>query len=78
MEAAMERKPSKQFIVALKTSGKREYKVAIQAGLHPSTLSQLINGAARVKPNDPRIISVGAILGLKPHECFESIEAMAS
>ena len=40
------------------------------AGCHPSTLSRLLHGAERVKPDDPRIVAVGRQLGLEPDECF--------
>lgn len=64
-------KLSKRFIAAVKLSEQRSYKLAMQAGLNPSTLSKLICGIEEAKPNDPRIISVGKVLGLQPEDCFE-------
>lgn len=65
---------SKAFIAAVKLSDQRSYKLAMIAGLNPSTLSKIICGIERVKPNDPRVLAVGRILGLKPDECFEKGE----
>jgi hypothetical protein len=65
---------SKRFLIALKLSSLREYRVAQLAGIHPSTLSQLLNGITPAKPNDPRIVAVGRVLGLTPDECFSRDE----
>jgi len=69
------KQPSSKLKAAIKLSETPQYRIAIAAGVHPDSLSKLINGAVRVKPNDPRIISVGAVLGLPPEQSFESIEA---
>ena len=68
-------KISKAFIAAVKLSGQRSYKLANMADLNPSTLSKLICGIEKVKPNDPRIISLGRVLGLRPEDCFEDVES---
>jgi hypothetical protein len=62
---------SKQFLVAVKLSPVPAYKLAQQAGIDPVTLSKLMCGIISTKPNDPRIIAVGELLGLKPSECFK-------
>ena len=62
---------SKRFLVALKLGKRPAYAVAQRAGLHPATLSKLISGAERLRPDDPRIVAVGRELGLTPAECFE-------
>jgi hypothetical protein len=64
-----------KFITALKMNPKPAYKIAWEAGIHPSLLSKLLHGCERVKPGDERIIAVGAILGLEPEDCFESTSA---
>ena len=61
---------SQKLKVAVKTAGMRSYQIAHEADLHPSTLSQLINGIIPVKKNDSRVVKVGKVLGLKPKECF--------
>ena len=62
---------SKKFLIKLKLHKEPAYRIAQQANVNPATLSQLITGALRLKPNDERVISVGRILGLKDNECFE-------
>jgi hypothetical protein len=61
---------SKKFISALKMNPIPAYKIAWSAGVNPTILSKLIHGIEKPKPQDPRIISVGRILGLPPEECF--------
>jgi len=62
---------SKKLRLAVKTSPHKDYKIANAARMHPSTLSQIINGIIRVHENDDRVIRIGKVLGLKPEECFE-------
>lgn len=63
---------SKTLIERLKLSDRTLYSLAWGAArCHPDTLSRLLRGAARLKPNDPRIVAVGRELGLSPEECFE-------
>jgi hypothetical protein len=62
---------SQKLRAAIKLGDTPAYKLAQQAGLNPSTLSKLICGIEQPKPGDPRVISVGRILGLEPEECFE-------
>jgi len=59
---------------AVKLSSIPAYKIAWGAGVHPSTLSKLLRGIERPKPNDPRIVAVGAVIGLAAAECFEEEE----
>ena len=63
---------SQQFLIRLKLGGIRQYKAAQKAKVDPSTLSKLVSGAETLKPQDPRILAVGAVLGLKAEECFEN------
>ena len=65
---------SRKVIEAVKLHELKSYEIAHLAGLHPSTLSRLIHGIDRIKPNDRRVIKVGQVLGLSPTECFDSIE----
>lgn len=52
------------------------YKLAIHiANCHPTTFSKLLSGAARVQPNDTRIVAVGQFVGLEPEACFEDSES---
>ncbi len=67
---------SRQFVEAVKIAPKRAYKIAQEAGLHPTTLSKLVNGIERAKPDDPRVLAVAAVLGLDQRECFEEVSTM--
>jgi hypothetical protein len=62
---------SNEFITAVKLDSRRSYQIAHSANLHPSTLSQIINGISLVKPGDPRVLAVAKVLGLSPEECFD-------
>ena len=62
---------SGRFIAAVKLHPMRNYVITHAAGLHPSTLSKLINGIELVKPGDQRVLRVAEIVGLSPEECFE-------
>jgi hypothetical protein len=63
---------SREFLIAVKLADQPAYQIAIEAGLHPSTLSRLLNGAERVAPNDRRVVAVARVLGLRPEDCFSS------
>ena len=65
---------SQKLKAAIKLGDLPAYKIAQRAELDPSTLSKLICGIAKVKPQDPRVLRVGALLGLEPEECFEDEE----
>jgi len=62
---------SRQFRLAVLLSDLKAYQIAQRAGLHPSTLSRLINGIDRLRPNDQRVVAVGRVLGIQPEDCFE-------
>ena len=62
---------SQRFISTIKLHELPAYKIAHKAGIHPSTLSQLLNGIAIAHPNDKRILKIGEVLGLKQGDCFE-------
>ena len=61
---------SQKFIAAIKLNPEPAYKIAWKAGVNPTMLSKLINGIERPKPNGPRNISVGRLLGIPENECF--------
>lgn len=67
-------KISQTFIIRLKLHSEPAYRIAQMAGVNPTTLSKLINGAEPTRPDDDRIIRVGRILGLEPGEVFDSKE----
>ncbi len=68
-------KISRQFKIALygyRADGGACYRLAIAHRLSPSTFSAMLSGLRRILYADPRIIAIGAELGLHPDECFEA------
>jgi len=61
---------SRTFKIAVKLHPQPAYRLAQAAGIDGTTLSKLMNGIVKVQPNDPRVLAVGRILGMKPGECF--------
>ena len=61
---------SNKLRVRVKMNNIPAYRIAQLAGMDPSTLSKIICGISRIKPNDPRVLKVGEILGLTANECF--------
>jgi hypothetical protein len=62
---------TEELINAVKLAPKRAYKIAHEAGLHPSTLSRIVCGIERVKADDPRVLRLAEVLGIPPERCFD-------
>jgi transcriptional regulator with XRE-family HTH domain len=62
---------SRKLVEAVKLNRQRGYQIAHAAGLHPSTLSKILNGIERVSPGDPRVLAVCRVLGLAEQEAFD-------
>jgi hypothetical protein len=62
---------SQKLIVAIKLSSKPAYKIAWSTGINPTMLSRLINGIEKPKPNDPRVLAIGKVLGIPENDCFQ-------
>lgn len=60
----------RQKIALSRLEGRRQYHLALQAGMNPTLLSGLLHGAVTVPLGDLRVIRLGASLGLAPDECF--------
>lgn len=65
---------------AFRARGGRLYRLALDAKMTPPELSAILHGARPIRSGDPRIIKVGAALGLDPSQCFapEAEEQVAS
>ena len=63
---------SNKLKIAIYLSSRRHYQIAQAAGLHPSTLSKILNGIEEVHPNDPRVLRIGEVIGIPEEECFEN------
>jgi hypothetical protein len=62
---------SEELIRAIRFSNKKNYEIAQEAGLHYSTLSRMIHGIERVRDGDPRVLKLGAVLGISTEKLFE-------
>ena len=63
---------SNKFIKAVKLNERRAYRIAQKAGIHPSTLSKILNGIIQVNVGDARVVAIGRVLGIKESELFEN------
>ncbi len=66
---------SRRFIRAVREAPVRQYLIAHAAGLHPSTLSRILNGIDDVRENDRRVLAVARVLKLRPAECFRAADS---
>jgi transcriptional regulator with XRE-family HTH domain len=62
---------SDKLRIRIKVNNIPAYRIAQLAGMDPSTLSKLLCGISRIKPNDPRVIKVGKVLGISADKCFQ-------
>lgn len=65
---------SRRFIEAVKLSTTPAYRLALNAGIHPTLLSKWVIGAQPARKGDERLIRIGRLLGLEPHEVFQENE----
>jgi hypothetical protein len=70
-------RPSRELIIAVKLADRPAWKIALEADVNPTVISRLITGAIRPKPNDPRLLRVGKVLGLLPEKIFEPCPEVA-
>jgi hypothetical protein len=71
-------KLSQRFIDAVRLSPVRAYVLARVCSTNPVQLSQWLNRARDPRANDPRVIAIGRILGLRPEDCFESTDSASA
>ncbi len=63
-----------KLVEALRMKHKQMYRLAFRVGMHPTTLSKILNGIQQVKPGDKRILRLGRKLGIPPDELFAQEE----
>jgi len=63
-------KISQELYEALRLSKRNHYEIAQEVGVHPSVLSKILNGAEPLRPNDPRVVRVGRVLGISRKSLF--------
>ncbi len=64
---------SRRLYEGVKLSSRRACHLAAAAGLDSSTLSLALHRRRKVRMNDPRILKLGKLVGLKKSEIFEPI-----
>jgi len=64
---------SKKFRDAVKLDHRKQYMLAWEADVNPTTLSQILTGYIRPKYGDNRVLRVGELLGLRPEQCFKNV-----
>ena len=47
----------------------RQYQIANKAGLHPTVMSALRDDIRPVRPEDPRVIAIGKVVGVPAADC---------
>ena len=62
---------STRFLTNLKLHPEPAYKLAIDAGMNPSSLSLMVHGGKKIDPNDPCLQHLGILLGVSPDEMFD-------
>jgi transcriptional regulator with XRE-family HTH domain len=68
-------RPSRDLIIAVKLADRPAWRIAVEAGISPTTLSRLISGSLRPRPNDPRLLRVAEILGVPKDRVFAEVDA---
>ncbi len=63
---------------AIKTASERQYRLAQRIRVHPTTLSAWVNGIFPVHRGDPRVLQLGALLGVPAAECFDEDDSLAA
>lgn len=62
---------SKRLKKAIIRSGEKHWKLAVEAGMHPSTLSHFLHDIRKVKKGDERVLKLAERFGIPPEEAFE-------
>lgn len=58
-------------VLIFRSRGGKQYTLAKRAGIHPTILSALLTGSLPVRSDDPRVLSIGRLVGVPAAECFE-------
>lgn len=53
-----------------RASGTRQADIAARAGLHPTTVSKIINALEPIQPGDERVLRLARVLGISPLDAF--------
>lgn len=64
---------SDQAVRAIKLHQLKKSQIAVKAGMSPSMLSLFLNRLRSFWPSDPRVVRLGALLGLDPQACLRRV-----
>ena len=67
-------KISKKLFDTVKLSQIPGYKLALEVGFHPNTLSKILHGAVQIKKDDPRLLKLAHILKIPMDQIWERKE----
>ena len=62
---------SRRLFEAVKLDRRTARELAVAIGMHESQLSSILHGYRTVKRNDPRMVRLGKLVGVKREELFE-------
>jgi len=63
---------SDRLRIAVRMADERQYRLARRAGLDPSIVSKWLNGIVDPKRGDPRVVKLGALVGVPADACFDN------
>jgi transcriptional regulator with XRE-family HTH domain len=69
---------SRRLRAAVKTADVRQYRLAEAIGVDNSRLSAWMCGIDTVRLNDPRIVQLGALVGVPARACFAPLASRMS
>jgi transcriptional regulator with XRE-family HTH domain len=55
----------------------RIWQLARRIGVHPTVVSKWLSGSQPPKAGDPRVIALGALVGVSADRCFAGVDASA-
>ena len=62
---------SAEITKAVRLDSRRSYELARLSGVNVTVFSRIINQIEQVKPDDPRVLRIGNVLGLSDKDCFQ-------
>lgn len=62
-------------LLRARAAGVRQYAIARRLNLHPTLVSQLVNGSIPIRRDDPRVAKLAEALGVPLDEAIVSVES---
>ena len=64
-------KISRKLYERVKLDDRKQFEIAREAGVNPTTFSQIIRGIRLTRFGDCRVLKIGELVGIGPDECYE-------